>query len=137
MARDKSKAEKQLRAWCEHCGRLTPHIASQRTAGAKPGGTCRLCGATHRLSAKPPKEPDSAAPASRPPRSGNAQWEELVDLAGSRKPLQYAMRRTYAEGDLIAHEVFGLGVVIREVNERKIEVSFRDGIRLLARNLRK
>jgi hypothetical protein len=44
------------------------------------------------------------------------------------------MRGQYARGEVIRHKVFGLGIVVRELGGTKIQVSFRDGVRLLVCN---
>ncbi|MFH1143266.1 MAG: hypothetical protein V1774_01830 [Candidatus Eisenbacteria bacterium] len=58
----------------------------------------------------------------------------MADLDGMRP---YAMRGEFARGEVIHHKVFGLGIVVREVGEGKIQVSFRDGLRLLVCNWHK
>lgn len=58
----------------------------------------------------------------------------VADITSARV---YLMSRSYSIGDVIRHETFGPGVVIRKISDFKIEVSFRDGIRLLACNWKK
>jgi hypothetical protein len=60
------------------------------------------------------------------------EWEDLMAMADLEKVRPYAMRRAFAAGDVVNHKVFGIGVVVREVDERKIQISFQDGVRLLA-----
>ncbi|MCK4414998.1 MAG: hypothetical protein KAY32_15795 [Candidatus Eisenbacteria sp.] len=55
----------------------------------------------------------------------------MADLDGVRS---YVMRGSYSKGEVINHKVFGLGIVVHEVGDGKIQVSFQDGVRLLVCN---
>jgi hypothetical protein len=61
-------------------------------------------------------------------------WEDLMAMADMDGVRAYAMRGQYARGEVIRHKVFGLGIVVRELGGTKIQVSFRDGVRLLVCN---
>ncbi|MBM3318407.1 MAG: hypothetical protein FJY75_11205 [Candidatus Eisenbacteria bacterium] len=61
-------------------------------------------------------------------------WEELMALADADSVRAYLMKERYTKGDVISHKAFGLGIVIREVDPGKIQVSFKDGVKLLVCN---
>ena len=66
---------------------------------------------------------DSARPAA-------ARWE--VRLAAARGPEQvYSMTATYRIGDIVLHEQFGKGVVLK-LSTRKCTVLFQDKERVMA-----
>ena len=46
--------------------------------------------------------------------------------------IAYDMTRRFVDRDVIDHAVFGVGLVTRVLEERKIEVWFREGQKLLA-----
>jgi len=58
-------------------------------------------------------------------------------VADLDKVQPYAMRREFSAGDVMNHRVFGLGIVIRAIDDSKIQVSFQDGVRLLVCNRRR
>ncbi len=64
-------------------------------------------------------------------------WEDLMAMADLDGVRPYAMCGQFAKGEVIRHKVFGLGIVVREITEGKIQVSFQDGVRLLACNRRR
>jgi hypothetical protein len=68
--------------------------------------------------------------------SATTDWEELMAMADLEEVRPYHMQENYAKGEVIRHKVFGLGIVVREIQPQKIQVSFKDGVRLLACNWR-
>lgn len=46
----------------------------------------------------------------------------------------YQMSSSYNEGEVIDHPKFGVGRVIAVKNSQKIEVQFKDGVRILLQN---
>lgn len=104
-------------------GKKSPHAsAADGKDGAKPA---RPRGAASRKDA-----------ARRAKISATTDWEELMAMADMEGVRPYRMHETYAKGDVIRHKFFGLGIVVREVNPQKIQVSFKDGVKLLACNWR-
>jgi len=58
----------------------------------------------------------------------------MADLDGVRV---YSMGKCYSRGEVIQHKAFGIGIVVQQVGDSKIQVSFRDGTRLLVCNWHK
>ncbi|MBD3236938.1 MAG: hypothetical protein GF330_09560 [Candidatus Eisenbacteria bacterium] len=137
MVPAKFRKGSQVRSWCTRCREMTAHvIASMR--GSQPSRvTCQVCEGTHNYRPLPPRSRSPARRRAAPSKLTTAGWDELVGVADLSAVRAYAMRRSYSAGDVIRHKVFGIGIVLREVDERKIEVSFEDGIRLLACNFRR
>jgi hypothetical protein len=67
----------------------------------------------------------------------SSDWEDLMAMADVDGVRPYAMRGEFSRGEVIQHKVFGLGIVVRELAGGKIQVSFRDGVRLLVCNRHK
>lgn len=61
-------------------------------------------------------------------------WEDLMAMADMDGVRPYAMKGQFHRGEVIQHKAFGLGIVVREIGTEKIQVSFRDGVRLLVCN---
>jgi len=61
-------------------------------------------------------------------------WDDLMAMADLDGVRPYTMKGLFARGQVIQHKAFGLGIVVREMGEGKIQVSFRDGVRLLVCN---
>jgi hypothetical protein len=73
----------------------------------------------------------------KPPRkrtikvSHEETWGKLVNQAEARKKIPYALSGSFKENDLIDHAIFGLGVVTHLLDNNKIQVSFKEGEKLL------
>ncbi len=61
-------------------------------------------------------------------------WDDLMAMADLDGVRPYSMKGQFARGEVIQHKAFGLGIVVREMGVGKIQVSFRDGVRLLVCN---
>jgi hypothetical protein len=104
-------------------GKKSPHAsAADGKDGAKP--------------ARPRSAASRKDAARRAKISATTDWEELMAMADMEGVRPYRMHETYAKGDVIRHKTFGMGIVVREVNPQKIQVSFKDGVKLLACNWR-
>ncbi|MCA9674926.1 MAG: hypothetical protein KC464_07830 [Myxococcales bacterium] len=53
------------------------------------------------------------------------------DLANCRP---YSIRDTYEEGDLVSHPVFDVGIVTELLPDNKVEITFKEGPRILVHN---
>ena len=137
MAPAKFKKGTQVESWCTRCREMTAHLVATLQESAPRRVTCKICEGTHNYRPSPPRSRTKEGRKTRPKSLTGVGWEELMGAADMKAVRAYAMRRSFAAGDVIRHKVFGLGVVVREVDEQKIEVSFEDGIRLLVRNFRR
>lgn len=137
MAQASLKKGARVESWCTRCREMTEHIIAVLEAKAPRRVTCTVCDGTHNYRPSPPRSRTSAKTKRGGATPKPSDWEELMGVADLDSVRPYAMRRAYAKGDVINHKVFGLGIVVREVTERKMEVSFQDGVRLLACNMRK
>ncbi|GMV40464.1 MAG: hypothetical protein AMXMBFR64_21800 [Myxococcales bacterium] len=74
-----------------------------------------------------PKRP--AAPAAAPKERFD-EWQRLVgsaDDVDARYARAYSMRDAFEEGELIRHDKFGLGRVLRTEGEDRVVILFREG----------
>jgi hypothetical protein len=120
-------------AYCTKCKLNLEHFVLAVVAGAVVKVKCKTCGSIHRFKGTPaakPKAPRKVSASSKPLVSTQAQWEAAVDAA-PRPELPYDMESSFRDGDLIVHNFFGKGVVLKTYF-RKCSVLFRDKERLLA-----
>ena len=99
--------------------------------------TCQTCNGTHLYRPNPPRSRSTTGSRGSKLSSQTAEWEDLMAMADLEKVRPYAMSRAFSAGDVVSHKVFGIGIVVQEVDERKVQISFQDGVRLLACNHRR
>ncbi len=125
----------KIQSWCTRCREMREHVVSEVEEDRPKRVTCLICEGVHLYRPSPPRSRTGSVARAQPAEA--TDWEDLMAVADLEKARPYAMRRTFATGDVMNHRVFGLGVVVREVDETKIQVSFQDGVRLLVRNRRR
>jgi hypothetical protein len=62
-------------------------------------------------------------------------WRQLLMEASREGVPTYQLSDSYADGSLILHPQFGLGVVSKVISSRKIEIIFESSKKLMAMNL--
>jgi len=106
---------------------------------------CNTCRSTHKYhppkEAKAPSAPRvrSAGTATAAPRrekkdpaaEAAAEWGALQASIDPARAVPYDMNATCRAKSLISHPLFGLGIVKKIVSPNKMEVLFRDGLKLL------
>jgi hypothetical protein len=146
MTTRKPAAGEVIGAHCTRCREIRNHIIVAMVGEKVVRVECNTCGGVHNY--KSPPEPRAArtpaagkaspgksgAPPSSPRRNpgaaDRAEWEELTRSLSAGQAIPYAMTRSYQINDLLAHPLFGLGIV-RSRGSNKIEVLFQDGKKLL------
>ena len=121
-----------VQSWCTRCRQMREHVVAEVAHKRPARVTCASCNGEHLYRAQPPRS--RAVPSDGTVVVHPAEWEDLMAVADLDKVQPYMMKRGYATGDVMDHRVFGLGVVVREVDGGKIQVSFKDGIRLMVCN---
>jgi len=118
-------------ARCTKCQKITNHVVVAMV-GIKPAKVeCNTCKGIHRY-----RSP-VAAVRKAPKRAGDSpsvkqeEWAELRTAMNSDNAKDYAMDREYRAGVVIKHPSFGLGLVQRVAGNRKMEVLFEDGRKIM------
>lgn len=62
-------------------------------------------------------------------------WRQLLLEASQEGVPPYSYSDSYAEGALIKHDAFGLGVVSKVISPRKVEIIFETSRKLMAMNV--
>ena len=129
-----------IRSQCTKCKTATRHIIVSVVGGEAAKVQCTVCQGFHNYrepgaaGSQPPGEASGKGrPAKRRTTIATIEEEWLARMKG-RDPKQavpYGQGKAVHAGDLIEHPSFGFGLVRKVIPPSKIEVHFRDGIRLL------
>lgn len=111
-----------------YCGRCKME-RTHRIVAMDPDGTirqviCGMCDSRHIYHA-PKKDTKKVAV-----RKASTTFDVEIDLPQR----SYQMNLNYNEGEVIDHPKFGIGRVIAVKDSQKIEVRFKDGVRILLQN---
>ncbi|MGD9764328.1 MAG: hypothetical protein AB7V27_11480 [Candidatus Binatia bacterium] len=126
---------KDVDSWCTRCKLILAHTIEAVSGGRITRVHCNTCGGQHAYRASVPGTSKSgAAKRSRTGRPTAAHPADHATLLRGRDPStarHYSPSDRFAEGDLIQHDTFGVGVVTARKDVNKIEVSFADGAKVL------
>lgn len=125
-----------IASYCTKCRLNLEHIIIAMVGDKIVKVKCKTCGSSHNLrsgdSAKTRSSARGTESAVRRPdrvQTVEAHWETLIaGKEGRQKP--YLMDGSFTAGDIIAHSVFGLGIV-QKIYSKKCAVLFRDKERML------
>ncbi len=67
-------------------------------------------------------------------KNPSEKWNALLADYDLSTAQGYSMKKSYKESSVIQHPSFGLGIVIKKINRKKIEVQFEAGVKLLIIN---
>jgi hypothetical protein len=122
---------KEVDAYCGKCKLELAHIIIAMKATKIAKVECKTCHALHayRTKAPAPRKPRGAKKGKLPLTA--SEYETLIagrDLSGA-KP--YKQDTTFAAEEVINHATFGLGVITKILTDKKIEVGFKVGLKVL------
>ena len=119
-------------AYCTKCKLVLAHIIIAMKATRVMRVECKTCRGVHAY-----RKQARAASTTRTPRkstrgvNGPAAYEQLIAGQDMSRAVGYKIANLYASGDILDHASFGLGLVTRELADRKIEVAFPNGTKVL------
>lgn len=135
---------KVVQARCNTCGAVHRYKAPK--SEPKTGGLSvrkRASDGAVTVGAAPAKKPAArtaaskrAAPAAAP-KERFEEWQRLVgnsDDVEARHARAYSMRDSFEDGELVRHDKFGLGKVMRMEAEDRVVILFREGEKRLVAN---
>ncbi|HET8540424.1 MAG TPA: hypothetical protein VFL83_11185 [Anaeromyxobacter sp.] len=123
----------EVDALCSRCELVLAHTVHAVVAGQPVKVECNTCHTVHRFRA-PAGRPAGRAPGVRAPRAPRAAavgFDELLASKDQASVQQYSPARTYAEGAVVDHPLFGRGFVSAVRDGGKIEVTFRSSVKIL------
>lgn len=123
----------RMATYCTQCKLRRNHTIVAMDGERIATVTCTTCGSTATFT------PPAATPKARSPRTKKGAsvppsvaplWEAKMAAAKGTE-LQYSMTAVYRIGDIVLHEQFGKGVVLK-LAEKKCHMLFQDKERLMA-----
>lgn len=125
-----SKGDK-IEARCTKCRKNSQHLILSLSGDQPKQVQCQVCDRQHNF--RPPtKTRKVSLKAAAEKRSvENKKWEKVNSNTEATNAKTYSMDIGYKVDTLINHSSFGIGVVQRIVGERKMEVLFENGVKLL------
>jgi hypothetical protein len=128
-----------IEAYCPKCRGDTTHVVISKYEEEIRKVQCNPCGDVH--SYRKPRgdgdeEPLEPLAVKRRAQIKKPTFEEYMAQARTNTPRPYGFRETYSQGDVVNHPKFGLGYVSELLSDDKLEVTFKDGRRILVHNRR-
>ncbi len=123
---------KDVDSWCTKCKLVLAHTVEAVVNGRITRVHCNTCGGQHAYRAKAPGT--TAGRTTRTRKAAEPKVPDYAALLRGRDPAKakpYATTERFAEGDLINHATFGVGLVTLRKDVNKIEVVFADGPKVL------
>ena len=156
----KPKTGGEIDAYCTKCKLDLGHRIIAMVGDAVKKVECKTCN-SHHLYRRPKSERDAAherlakraearktastggggTKAERAARAEKAErdqlntWEHAIAGKGSTAFTAYRISLSFGQGDLIRHPKFGDGVVVRVMDQSKVEVLFKDEAKTLAQGM--
>ena len=141
MSTDKNlSAGDEIDSRCLKCKSVTNHTIIAMLNGKAAKVECNTCHGRHKYRSPVTVKKSSGvrkvgkkktAGRMSPEVKAAAHYETVLADRSMEGALPYAMTATFAQGDLIDHSKFGLGLVTRKISASRIEVTFRVGIKIL------
>ncbi|MGE4299663.1 MAG: hypothetical protein AB7E47_16715 [Desulfovibrionaceae bacterium] len=132
---------------CGTCKDVRRHTIMAIVEGTVVKVQCNTCGGMHKyrppISETPARAARAAAPkkagtkAPKAPRTSKAaqllqdEWEALSIKNDAAKAVDYTSTTPFTAGDMVRHSKFGLGFVKKTFKPNKMEVLFKEGIKLM------
>jgi len=132
--KDRTPVAQDIIAMCTKCKMELNHVViSHNLEGLVEKVKCHTCGSEHRYrSAKKASGSKNRAKRTTAKKSEPGKdFQMLCERLALKVPLPYNMSQSYNNDDVIAHSIFGKGIVINTYSQ-KMEVIFADGSRILA-----
>lgn len=126
-----------ITSWCTKCREMREHIIAIVDDKRPKRVTCKTCQGNHLYRPQPPKSRTKSTSKRSARAVETMGWEDLMAAADLDMVQPFGITKPFVVGDVMNHSAFGIGIVIREVDEFKIQVSFQDNVRLLACNRKK
>jgi len=132
MTKTNHRVGEEIRGLCPTCKQPQLHVVSTITNAKIAQVQCKVCGTSHKH--RPVTKPKTKRQDTVEAVSPEATWNKLMAGAASKKSVDYTFQKQYQVTDLIKHETFGLGVVMKMTSPTKMQVAFKEGELLLICN---
>src|SRR5689334_20125372 len=126
-----------VEAYCPKCKADTTHVVISKYEDEIRRVQCNPCGDVHSYR-KPRGEVEEDVPepiaAKKRALMKKPTWEEFFTKHGEKHGKPYEFRETYTENIIVTHPKFGRGFVSEVMSDSKVEITFKDGRRVLVHN---
>jgi len=130
----KYRAGQDTDAFCGKCGMMLAHVIHAVAATGRPAKVeCKTCNAIHGYRPKPPGSggSSSAKKTTTSRQTPEKIFDALIDGKDISSPVRYTIKEEFEKDAILDHKKFGLGVVTQILTDKKIQVTFREGTKIL------
>jgi hypothetical protein len=125
-------------SFCSKCKMELAHVVVAMVGKTPIKVQCKTCKGTHGYrkvggASTGRSTSTRSAGAAKPklPAKSSARWEERLSQTHGKDPVPYDARKAFAQGDVVNHPNFGVGVIEEVKLNGKILVLFREGEKVL------
>jgi hypothetical protein len=130
---EKNSAGQNIESYCGKCKVSRDHTIMTMDGEAIAKVRCKMCGSMHKF--RSPLDAQKVRKPRAKKGAGEAATAEIVWEAGlaeaKGKERDYSMASKYRIGDIVNHQTFGKGIVMK-LYANKCEMLFKDKERLMA-----
>jgi len=135
------EADSITRVMCQLCFSYHKYKAPQtqdheKDINVKRSATAKTKKSASTEAASAPKTAVKSAP--KPPRKSRAKkvdsWDDLIQSVNEAEAVNYTIDGAYNDGMILNHKSFGLGIIKNILSEKKMEVVFQAGTKILVQN---
>lgn len=144
--RKETTVSDEIESICTRCKEETLHRVVAMVEGRVHLVICTRCGGQHRYRPsaeinkkgvpRPTINRARTTKATQPLRLQQhmQEWQKLKENAGELQPLPYKISTSFRANQTIEHPKFGLGFVLKVIDDNKIQVFFQNDIKVLVMN---
>ena len=130
--------------WCTKCRLQLGHTIIAMVDNVPAKVKCNTCNSQHNFHAKEsgksrtsPKTTSKSASSPRKIKTQEVNYNDYTsrladyDLSAAKK---YSLSGNFKKNEIIDHFKFGVGIVLSVIQSNKIEILFKDGLKILIQN---
>ena len=124
----------EVDALCSRCELVLAHTVHAVVSGQPVKVECNTCHVVHRYRApagRPTGRVPGVARTQRAPKAPAVGFDELLSARDQSSAQPYSPGRTFLEGAVVDHPIFGRGFVSAVRGGGKIEITFRSSVKVL------
>ena len=120
-------------AYCGKCKLVLAHVIIAMKGSRPARVECKTCHAEHAFKANAPnaRAPTRRATTKNSAAAKLAVYEGLMEGRDLARAIKYKAGEEFRLESVLDHKTFGLGLVTRVLSDRKIEVAFKTGEKVL------